>query len=84
MTDGFYRLVDVYGLMTLEQLARRCRIEGVATLMRELRGFEQEKAQQPAPGGAQALKSADDASALLWQGMPAARTAQAAHADAQA
>ncbi|MFC3460899.1 protein phosphatase 2C domain-containing protein [Massilia haematophila] len=62
MSDGFYRLVDPYGLMTWDELARRCRVEGLASLMRELRAFETARAGAAAP----AVKNADDASAILW------------------
>ena len=61
MTDGFYRLVDPYGLYTIEVLARRCRSDGLAPLMDELRAFERARAD-----ASLAVKSADDASALLW------------------
>lgn len=63
MTDGFYRLVDPYGLHSIEQLAQRCRSEGLAVLMDELRAFETARA-----GGTSAVKSADDASEVLWTG----------------
>lgn len=62
MTDGFYRLVDPYGLTTLEDLGRRCRREGLAAPMRELRQFELAR---PAEGN-MAVKRADDASAVIW------------------
>ncbi|WP_313704435.1 protein phosphatase 2C domain-containing protein [Massilia sp.] len=62
MSDGFYRLVDPYGLMSWDELARRCRVEGLASLMRELRAFETARAGAAAP----AVKNADDASAILW------------------
>jgi len=62
MSDGFYRLVDPYGLMTWDELARRCRVEGLASLMRELRAFETARA----GAAALAVKNADDASAILW------------------
>lgn len=62
MTDGFYRLVDPYGLTTPEDLGRRCRREGLAAPMRELRQFELAR---PAEGS-MAVKSADDASAVIW------------------
>ena len=61
MTDGFYRLVDPYGLYDIAALARRCRSAGLAPLMDELRAFERARA-----GAALAVKNADDASALLW------------------
>ncbi|KQQ92030.1 protein phosphatase 2C domain-containing protein [Massilia sp. Leaf139] len=63
MTDGFYRLVDPYGLYTMEGLAQACRSRGLAALMDELRSYEAARA-----CGALAVKSADDASALLWVG----------------
>ena len=68
MTDGFYRLVDSYGLYTIEEMARRCRTDGLAALMDALRTFEGAGA-----AGAAAVKSADDASALLWTGFNASR-----------
>jgi hypothetical protein len=62
MTDGFYRLVDHYGLYTDAGLLRACaegRLEG---LLRELREYER------ASGGAGlAVKQADDASAVAWR-----------------
>jgi len=61
MTDGFYRLVDPYGLYDIAALARRCRSDGLAPLMDELRAFERARAD-----AALAVKRADDASALLW------------------
>jgi hypothetical protein len=61
MTDGFYRLVDPYGLYDIAALARRCRSDGLAPLMDELRAFERARAD-----AALAVKNADDASALLW------------------
>lgn len=63
MTDGFYRLVDAYGLYTIEELVQRCRTRGLAALMDELRSFEAAHA-----SGVMAVKSADDASAVLWSG----------------
>jgi hypothetical protein len=62
MTDGFYRLVDPYGLITLDELGRRCRQEGLAPLMRALRDFETARA----AASTMAVKSADDASAVIW------------------
>lgn len=70
MSDGFYRLADPYGLMTWDELARRCRVEGLASLMRELRAFETGRT-----GAAPAVKNADDASAIMWT-PPAARLDQ--------
>ncbi|GAB3419231.1 hypothetical protein NX774_20455 [Massilia agilis] len=59
MTDGFYRLVDPYGLYTDEQLAAACATRGAAALVGELRAFEL--------GGAtgMSVKNADDASAVI-------------------
>jgi hypothetical protein len=65
MTDGYYRLVDSYGLYTIEELAQRCRTDGLAAPMDALRAFEAARA-----SGTLAVKSADDASALLWTGLP--------------
>ncbi len=62
MSDGLYRLADPYGLMTQDELARRCRAEGLDKLMRELRAFEAARA----GGAALAVKNADDASAIMW------------------
>jgi len=62
MSDGFYRLADPYGLMTRDELARRCRAEGLDKLMRELRAFEMARAGD----AALAVKNADDASAIMW------------------
>ena len=61
MTDGFYRLVDTYRLHTVEQLARLCVDDGLASVHHSLRAFE---AQQGAAGGL-SIKRADDASAVL-------------------
>jgi hypothetical protein len=60
MTDGFYRLVDTYGLYTNEQLADACAGRGLAALVHELREHESRRA------GALVVKSADDASAVTW------------------
>ncbi|MET0983550.1 MAG: hypothetical protein ABWY02_15700 [Telluria sp.] len=66
MTDGFYRLVDSYGLYTLEDLGRRCREDGLAPLMRELRQFEAARSKAGTRLDSAAVKSADDASAVIW------------------
>ena len=63
MTDGFYRLVDAYELYTIDALVQHCRTRGLAALMDELRSFEAARA-----SGVMAVKSADDASAVLWSG----------------
>jgi hypothetical protein len=60
MTDGFYRLVDPYRLYTPEQLAAACSERGLGALLKELRDFEKRGA------ASMAVKSADDASAILW------------------
>ena len=70
MTDGFYRLVDPYGLITLEELGRRCRQDGLAPLMRELRRFEGARTGDGATANSAAVKSADDASAVIWTALP--------------
>jgi hypothetical protein len=58
--------VAPYGLTTLDDLGRRCREDGLEALMRELRQF----ALARAAGGTMAentpVKSADDASAVIW------------------
>lgn len=59
MTDGFYRLVDTYKLYSDAQLAELCLENGLQAAMERLRAFE---------GAAihdKALKSADDASAVV-------------------
>jgi hypothetical protein len=61
MTDGFYRLVDAYGLHTDASLLQACADGGLEALLAELRAHEQ------ASGGAGlAVKQADDASAVVW------------------
>jgi hypothetical protein len=60
MTDGFYRLVDTYGLYTNEQLAIACAERSLEELMQELRGYEAARQQEPSV----TVKSADDASVL--------------------
>jgi hypothetical protein len=64
MTDGFWRLVDPYGLMTPERLADACAREGLHAVLARLRDFER------GAGGAVSLavKRADDASAVIWRG----------------
>jgi hypothetical protein len=61
MTDGFYRLVDTYGLYTPAELAAACASRGLAALAGELRDFEKEGA------ASMAVKRSDDASAVMWQ-----------------
>jgi hypothetical protein len=61
MTDGFYRLVDAYGLYTDASLLQACADGRLEALLAELRAHEQ------ASGGAgMAVKQADDASAVVW------------------
>ncbi len=62
MTDGFYRLVDPYGLYTDGELLARCEERGPAALIDELRRFEQSAGDTDN----RAVKAADDASAVLW------------------
>jgi hypothetical protein len=62
MTDGFYRLVDTYGLHTPESLFALCEERGLQAALEELRRHE---AGQVA--AAIAVKRADDASAILWR-----------------
>jgi hypothetical protein len=62
MTDGFYRLVDTYGLHTDASLLQACAGGGLEALLAELRQHED------ASGGAGlAVKQADDASAVAWR-----------------
>lgn len=61
MSDGFYRLVDSYGLYTDAALMAACLERGLATMLDELRTHE-----ATAGGtGARAVKAADDASAAI-------------------
>ncbi|PHV15277.1 hypothetical protein CSQ90_19910 [Janthinobacterium sp. BJB303] len=62
MTDGFYRLVDTYGLYSMEGLVRRCRETELDALLRELRQFERDNL----ASGAQSVKKSDDASAVRY------------------
>lgn len=62
MTDGFYRLVDPYGLYTDAGLLARCEERGPAALIDELRAFERSAGDT----GNRAVKAADDASAVFW------------------
>jgi hypothetical protein len=61
MTDGFYRLVDPYRLLTAGELARRCAVLGLAPVLAQLRSYEAEQRR----AHSQAVKSADDAAAVL-------------------
>jgi hypothetical protein len=60
MTDGFYRLVDMYEVYTVEELAARCAERGLDAMLKELRDLES------AGATSLAVKSADDASAVMW------------------
>jgi hypothetical protein len=64
MSDGFWRLVDPYALLTPEQLLESCVRDGLHAVLARLRDFER------GAGGAASLavKRADDASALIWRG----------------
>jgi len=61
LTDGFNRLADTYGLYTQDDLVRRCRADGLAGLMAQLRAWE-----TAGTKAALAVKNADDASAIMW------------------
>ncbi len=63
MTDGFYRLVDTYGLHTPESLFTLSVERGLQAGIDELRDFEA----QAQTGAATTVKRADDASAILWR-----------------
>ena len=62
MTDGFYRLVDTYGLYSMDGLVRRCAETELDTLLQELRQFEQDNL----ASGAHSVKKSDDASAVRY------------------
>jgi len=63
MTDGFYRLVDTYGLHTPSSLFDLCIERGLEAAVTDLRSHEA-AARAAAP---LAVKRADDASAILWR-----------------
>jgi hypothetical protein len=63
MTDGFYRLVDTYGLYEDAAFAAACLERGLDALVDELRAFESGAV---AAAGITA-KRADDASAVAWR-----------------
>lgn len=69
MTDGFYRLVDTYGLHTPQSLFALCLEHGLQAALAQLRGHEA-AAQAAAPA---TVKRADDASAILWRSDAAGR-----------
>jgi hypothetical protein len=62
MTDGFYRLVDPYGLYTDASLAQACAHEGLDSMLSALRRHEH----AAGAGTGMSVKQADDASAVIW------------------
>ncbi len=62
MSDGFYRLVDTYGLHTPDSLFALCIDGGLQAALEQLRAHEA-AARAAAPA---VVKAADDASAVLW------------------
>lgn len=62
MTDGFYRLVDLYGRYSDAGLVDACIERGLPTMLDELRTHEA----VISGAGVQAVKAADDASAAMW------------------
>jgi hypothetical protein len=63
MTDGFYRMVDTYGLHTPDSLFTLCVEHGLQAAIDGLRRYE--SAARAATSAT--LKRADDASAILWR-----------------
>ena len=61
MTDGFYRLVEPYGLYKDAGLLRACAEGRLEALLGELREHE-----RLSGGAGMAVKQADDASAVVW------------------
>ena len=61
-TDGLYRLVDMYGLLDDDGLIRAALDHGLAPLVRRLRGFEADAADDARFGR---FKTSDDAAAIL-------------------
>lgn len=61
-TDGFYRLVEMYGLYDDAGLFRAAETEGLAALIGRLRAFESDAAEDIRFGR---FKTSDDAAALL-------------------
>lgn len=64
VSDGYYRLVDVYGAMSDRDLLQRTAEAGAENLLAELRAIE---AADPAGALHPRLKMADDATAVLLQ-----------------
>jgi hypothetical protein len=65
MTDGFYRLVDLYGLYTDAALVEACIVHGLKAQLDKLRNYEASGART----AARAVKAADDASAAIWSAL---------------
>jgi hypothetical protein len=63
MTDGFYRLVEPYGLYTDASLAQACVSDGLDAMLARLRAHEQ----AAGFGTGLGVKQADDASAVAWR-----------------
>ncbi len=63
MSDGFYRLVDTYGLYDDAGLGGACLARGLDAMVDELRAFEA----GALAGAGIAAKRADDASAVAWR-----------------
>ncbi|QOY92567.1 hypothetical protein IM543_13150 [Massilia sp. UMI-21] len=63
MTDGFYRLVDTYELLTPESLFTLCMEHGLPAALDVLRRHEAHMQD----AAATTVKRADDASAILWR-----------------
>ena len=62
MTDGFYRLVDLYGLYTDAALVEACIAHGLKAQLDKLRNYEATSART----AERAVKASDDASAAIW------------------
>ena len=63
VTDGFYRLVEPYGLHSDASLAQACVRDGLNAVLAGLRAHEQ----AAGAGTDMAVKQADDASAVAWR-----------------
>lgn len=60
MTDGFHRIVDTYGMHTIEALAHLCLRKGLPSILNDLRDFELASLES----ASLSVKRADDASAI--------------------